>query len=248
MANTELKLCWQCNQEKPYSEYHKKKFNKDGHNNRCKACIKVANKLNWAQYYSVPENKAKSAKRGHKQIRKIRDYIKKQKDVPCADCKLSFHWSVMHFDHIDPTNKEIGVSRISTKNRLKEIEKCEVVCTNCHAKRTHARRGCSDCDKNCVFLNLKTVARLEKYVRNLKHLKPCNICKISYPYYVMHFDHIHGTKLFTLNKTEMSGKTEEEINAELSKCQLLCGNCHFYKSWKEGYNNPKHPNFKGGAS
>lgn len=64
-------------------------------------------------------------------------------ESPCTDCGLHYPYYVMHFDHLgDKTHK---VSRLANAgasiDRLKlEIAKCELVCANCHAIRTHERR------------------------------------------------------------------------------------------------------------
>lgn len=67
----------------------------------------------------------------------------------CVDCKQSYHFSIMEFDHIEPgtkrgTSKYGGVmwmakSGYSIKNINDEIAKCEIICSNCHAYRTWYR-------------------------------------------------------------------------------------------------------------
>jgi hypothetical protein len=48
----------------------------------------------------------------------------------------------MDFDHVE-NNKEYNVANMFKNKGLKqvkeEINKCEVVCSNCHRKRTHGR-------------------------------------------------------------------------------------------------------------
>ncbi len=49
----------------------------------------------------------------------------------------------MDFDHRDSSTKSFmlsDVSRATVKSLLKEIEKCDVVCANCHRERTQRRR------------------------------------------------------------------------------------------------------------
>lgn len=62
-------------------------------------------------------------------------------NTPCADCGQQFHFSAMQFDHIRG-DKVMGVSAICRRTWVKvqkEIDKCEVVCANCHAIRTWRR-------------------------------------------------------------------------------------------------------------
>jgi len=62
---------------------------------------------------------------------------------PCHDCKRHFNPWQMHFDHIDATSKDDDVARLvnrgATRKVWAEIEKCELVCANCHADRTYQR-------------------------------------------------------------------------------------------------------------
>lgn len=48
---------------------------------------------------------------------------------------------VLEFDHLDPSNKHIAVSNAvcngwSWKRIYSEIEKCQVLCANCHRRKT----------------------------------------------------------------------------------------------------------------
>lgn len=65
----------------------------------------------------------------------------KIKEGPCVDCKQTFHPCVMEFDHVKPgkVNKVSSLMRCSMKTILEEIEKCELVCSNCHSLRTWKR-------------------------------------------------------------------------------------------------------------
>lgn len=56
----------------------------------------------------------------------------------CVDCKEDDPM-VLEFDHLRDKKKNIGQMCLdgnSWKNIQEEIEKCEVVCKNCHAKRS----------------------------------------------------------------------------------------------------------------
>jgi len=64
------------------------------------------------------------------------------KKVPCMDCKQLYdHW-IMQFDHRDGDSKVTEVGKLwGSKIKLQaEIEKCDLVCANCHANRTYYRR------------------------------------------------------------------------------------------------------------
>lgn len=52
----------------------------------------------------------------------------------CSQCGEN-HPAVLDFHHTDPTEKEISVSQSKSKKQiLSEIQKCIVLCSNCHRK------------------------------------------------------------------------------------------------------------------
>ncbi len=63
----------------------------------------------------------------------------------CSDC-LENHPSVLEFHHLDEASKEFSISDAVKKGWgreriLKEIDKCIVLCANCHRKRHYALRN-----------------------------------------------------------------------------------------------------------
>ena len=60
----------------------------------------------------------------------------------CFDCGIN-DWRVLDFDHLPKFKKEFTISNSFWRSRekiKKEIDKCEVVCANCHRIRTHERK------------------------------------------------------------------------------------------------------------
>ncbi len=62
----------------------------------------------------------------------------------CLDCGIRDPL-VLEFDHVND-DKEFnigtdGTKTVSMSKILLEMQKCEVVCANCHRIRTHTRRG-----------------------------------------------------------------------------------------------------------
>ena len=85
------------------------------------------------------------SKYGYKNWRKKRrTYIKELRSKPCSDCKKSYPWYVMEFDHCRGTKSfSIAESQsrgISIDKLHKELEKCDLVCGNCHSIRTYNRK------------------------------------------------------------------------------------------------------------
>ena len=87
-------------------------------------------------YYQKNKEKIMARKRERrKEIREwLREYKSQLKCVRCGEseiCCLDFH-------HVDPSTKESNIGIIggysSKKKIMEEIEKCEVLCANCHRK------------------------------------------------------------------------------------------------------------------
>jgi hypothetical protein len=61
----------------------------------------------------------------------------------CADCGYNKHPAALDFDHLPGTVKVRDIksgAQLGWKALLEEIEKCQVVCSNCHRIRTAERR------------------------------------------------------------------------------------------------------------
>lgn len=61
---------------------------------------------------------------------------------PCEDCHRYFPAYVMDYDHRDPTTKIATISKITKEAKTvaevwDELDKCDLVCANCHRIRTH---------------------------------------------------------------------------------------------------------------
>lgn len=130
------KTCSQCNKTKSVDNFHKNKSRSDGRQGVCKECrvtyVKQHYETNRVAYIA----RSKVCNDKHKR------WFEELKNKPCIDCQRSFHFSQMDFDHLE--NKEMNLSDMirrgfGKKKILKEVEKCELVCANCHRLRTYNR-------------------------------------------------------------------------------------------------------------
>lgn len=71
--------------------------------------------------------------------------------------------------------------------------------------------------------NRRRYALARQTIDELKSVS-CADCGVSYPSWVMDFDHVRGEKLFTIAK--MTYQKPELIKEEASKCDVVCANCH----------------------
>jgi len=106
----------------------------------CRPCNNEIGRENYRR------NKERYFKLARKRGRGLDNLINSRKGVPCSDCGIQYPPYVMEFDHIPEKGKKLYP--ISTMRRRKmafskillEIEKCEVVCSNCHRERTNSRQ------------------------------------------------------------------------------------------------------------
>lgn len=81
---------------------------------------------------------------------------------------------------------------------------------------------------------------LRQTVNDLKESSPCVDCNTLYPYYVMQYDHIGTDKVASVSEV-VRGKSLPFVLAEISKCELVCANCHAVRThnrkmlrWRSG--------------
>lgn len=80
--------------------------------------------------------------------------------------------------------------------------------------------------------NIRRKKMLLTFVNELKN-KPCYDCSVSYPPYVMDFDHKEGeTKLNSVARLIRDGWSKERLLEEIAKCDLVCANCHRERTYQ----------------
>lgn len=126
-----IKLCAVCKAEKNITEFRRDKTTKDGRQFRCKPCARAFINSNYAKY------KLKTIERCLKSKDTNRARIWKYKqDRKCSICSESVT-ACLDFHHTDPTKKSFNVASartLSWETIEQEINKCILVCKNCHVK------------------------------------------------------------------------------------------------------------------
>lgn len=131
------KTCKTCKQPKDISEFRKHKTGKFGVDSNCRICSNLALK----KRRQDPEIKRKGrivTQNVRLKVRqKIADYLKDKSCIECGENRIA----CLHFHHRDETTKEFSIAQTSAKgygwdNTLKEIDKCDILCANCHAVKT----------------------------------------------------------------------------------------------------------------
>lgn len=136
------KQCNKCKAIKNISEFNRNKSRKDGHHSICRICMKLYLQSHYKNNTEYYKNKSRKAEQlSHHIITSIKS------NTPCNDCGKYYDPICMDFDHVNPLDKSFGICGsfkslgLSLLKILKEIEKCDVVCSNCHRLRTKTRNG-----------------------------------------------------------------------------------------------------------
>lgn len=120
-------------------EFNLNKGKKDGHNAMCGLCHREYVK----RHYHAHQKEYYARVMAFKASKRIKMY-EYLVDKKCVDCGENDPL-VLDFDHKDKSKKERGVAEMLRKNSweniLKEIEKCEIRCSNCHRRRTAKQLG-----------------------------------------------------------------------------------------------------------
>lgn len=134
-----MKRCHDCKIIQPHEAFTKAKVSKDGYFTYCKTCNRARQKRYRDNNPEVYAQRTKVARQNRQR------WFIQQRMAPCTDCGIQYHHSAMQFDHLPSFKKNIEIWEIIAKGWaksrvLEELAKCELVCANCHALRTHRRR------------------------------------------------------------------------------------------------------------
>lgn len=136
-----MKICGLCKETKSSSDFYKNRAKKDGLANRCKTCMSSYGK-EWYKR-NQDSHKESASKRKENNLKGFVEYLS---NCFCIDCGTR-DIRVLQFDHLPQYEKLHNVSEIArsygvtSKTFQEEVNKCEVVCANCHMIRTGERAG-----------------------------------------------------------------------------------------------------------
>ncbi len=135
-----LKVCSKCGEDKKLSEFNKRNASKDGYAYQCRECCRA----NLRSHYD--RNKTYYYDRNTRR-RKEKSLLWKsiKSKLKCERCGEN-HPATLDFHHLDPTEKENSVSQLAlqgaSEQRLQEeVEKCIILCANCHRKEHYSTTG-----------------------------------------------------------------------------------------------------------
>lgn len=225
-----MKTCPQCGAT---SSFGRNRARSDGLSVYCKACVRTYKNAYYDRTISKHRPPGDRPAYMRKKNAEHKEQVNPLKDVPCLDCGRRFPPFCMEFDHVKEGKRHnIGeMTSWAIKTVLVEIEKCELVCANCHRVRTALRRSVPQAPNtdlpawkyNKALQQQEKIASFRDWTASLKRA-PCVDCGDAFHPAAMDFDHVHGKKLFSISNGWQH--TQAEVSAELAKTELVCACCH----------------------
>lgn len=128
------KRCGRCGRERLTKFFNRRRG--DQLQSYCRDCHKAANQLHYLS------NKQAHLEKAYQRRAQLRRLVNEAKAKPCADCGVSYPFYVMDFDRREGRDFTISQAwRARAWDKvIAEIQKCDVVCANCHRERTYDRR------------------------------------------------------------------------------------------------------------
>lgn len=137
--NPDMPRCSGCKRNLPETEFAWRDKARTRRASRCRRCQREYGKA-W-YHANADHRRAQIAAHNERTRRERIAYLRRYKaDRGCADCGEDDP-IVLEFDHRRDKSFTIGNNSRGWSVVLAELEKCDVVCANCHRRRTHKRRS-----------------------------------------------------------------------------------------------------------
>jgi len=163
----------------------------------------------------------------------LRDYLDAHlRTHGCADCGET-DVDVLEFDHVGAKTDNIAVlwrRGRGLKELKRELACCEVVCVNCHRRRTAARGAWWRLDIDRPPGNPRPrQERNVTWVYRQLSASACVDCGES-DIVVLEFDHVAGSKRDSVLNLAWAEYSLDTLRREVALCEVRCCNCHRRKT------------------
>lgn len=189
------KRCSRCGEWKPIDEFPIKNRTTGLRRVWCRDCCRAYGREHYRR------NRGAYIRRNRKRRITIRPRVKTLIDAylrehPCVDCGCA-DITVLEFDHRDPAEKDWDVAVLARHAEwarvVREIQKCDVRCANCHRKRTaeqfdHARATGFEIDPSVTrpgkagrYSILESPMQMRLFSSEPHGLRRCSRCRLLKP-------------------------------------------------------------------
>lgn len=217
----ERRVCGRCAKQVPLTAFNR---SGDGYQGWCRECFKVYFRER-GQHHRDQSERARRRRRAAAGAF-VADYLAAN---PCEDCGED-DATVLEFDHVGAKRGGIAMlmgAGYSLDALRREIAQCEVVCVNCHRRRTAKRAGWrraavpwwrSEPPKR--YETARNLAYAYSYLERSR----CRDCGED-DLIILDFDHV-GPKTGTVLQLASDGVGLERLEREIANCEVRCANCH----------------------
>lgn len=73
----------------------------------------------------------------------------------------------------------------------------------------------------------------QAFIRRHKMLVGCTDCGFKGHFSALQYDHVRGAKV--KNICQMLSRSRKQLKEEMSKCEVVCANCHAFRTWFRRY-------------
>jgi hypothetical protein len=137
----ERRRCGRCGEEKPIDDFNWRRRARGQRDSMCRPCRAAYKHEHYRANRKAYVTQARERKRALA-LERTRFLLEYFAEHPCVDCGETDP-VVLEFDHLRDKAFDVGQSLPyrAWSAILEEIAKCEVVCANCHRRRTARRAG-----------------------------------------------------------------------------------------------------------
>jgi 5-methylcytosine-specific restriction endonuclease McrA len=215
------KRCRSCDRELPLTEFNKTETAL--RRGRCRGCSR--------EYFQrrgelhIRQTNAARCRRREAARRYVFELLARSR---CTDCGLADPL-VLEFDHIGPKRANVAylVLQGYKPTRLsEEISRCEIVCVNCHRRRTVGRgSGWRLNPANRAAMEVQPLVRRNMmFLVSVLENSSC-VDRGEDDIVVLEFDHV-GPKRNSVANLAWGACSIASIKREMGQCEIRCANCH----------------------
>jgi hypothetical protein len=214
--------CKRCEQTLPLIAFNRYK---DGHQWWCRECFKAYFRKRGDLH--LRQSAASLSARRERAKRYVFDFLRHN---PCRDCGETDP-VVLEFDHLDWKRRCVSewahdgapIAQIDD-----EIARCDVVCCNCHRRRTLLRLGFSRTPADVSDVSRPFIRRNLTWIYKYLAASSCLDCGLA-DTRVLEFDHV-GPKRGAVMAVAWNGYGTATLQTEIAQCEIRCANCHRRKT------------------
>lgn len=221
-ADDTRRRCSRCEREQPLSAFNRAGA---GYQYWCRACFRSYFRTRGdAHVTAVREARERRRAEAREQVRA---HLASQR---CADCGED-EVLVLEFDHLGREKNgaiaNLVIAGTGRKRLERELALCEVVCANCHRRRTAKRGRFFRFTREVPAYWTRAQRRNREYLLSVLERSPCVDCGETDPL-VLDFDHLRDKRAAVT--TLANSCSLATLHSEIAKCVVRCANCHTLKT------------------